>query len=62
LNILAFAVGANLWLSEWSNESAETFASTRDYFLAVYGGLGVGQGDFHIDFLQLVASSGIIVI
>lgn len=41
-------MGANLWLSEWSAQNATQNgtqdAATRDYYLGVYGGLGVMQG------------------
>ncbi|OXA43509.1 multidrug resistance-associated protein 1 [Folsomia candida] len=47
LTFQGFAVGANLWLSEWSAQNATQNgtqdAATRDYYLGVYGGLGVMQ-------------------
>ncbi|ODM95243.1 Multidrug resistance-associated protein 1 [Orchesella cincta] len=41
----AFAVGANLWLSDWSSRPpGNGTESNTGLFLGVYGGLGVGQG------------------
>ena len=39
-----FTVGANLWLSVWSeDEEASTDASKRNLYLGVYGALGLLQ-------------------
>ncbi|KAL7635871.1 UNVERIFIED_CONTAM: hypothetical protein RMT77_013688 [Armadillidium vulgare] len=38
-----FAVGSNVWLSKWSEDSNSTVPSVRNKYLGVYGGLGVLQ-------------------
>lgn len=42
-----FAVGANLWLSDWTSlpiVNGTQDASERNFYLAIYGVLGVMQG------------------
>lgn len=54
LNIVfqVFAVGSSIWLSKWSSDSSLVVNGTqdtskRDMYLAVYAGLGLGQGKFY---------------
>lgn len=47
LNIVyqAFSIGSNMWLSKWSNDkSAANDTDTRNMYLGVYAGFGLGQG------------------
>lgn len=42
-----FAVGANLWLSEWTNlpiVNGTQDAGRRNFYLGIYGALGFSQG------------------
>ena len=44
-----FTVGANLWLSVWSeDQEASTDASKRNLYLGVYGALGLLQVSFFV--------------
>ena len=42
-----FIIGTSIWLAMWSEqgESGVQDAHSRDVFLGVYGGLGIGQGE-----------------
>lgn len=50
MNVLfqVFSIGANFWLNLWTiqNEKSNDTSSseTRDLYLGVYGGFGIGQG------------------
>lgn len=47
LNIVyqAFSIGSNMWLSKWSNDkNAANDTDTRNMYLGVYAGFGLGQG------------------
>ena len=44
IGFLASAVGANLWLSEWSQDvNTSAIPAVRDMYLGVYGAFGLSQ-------------------
>ena len=47
---------SNIWLSKWSsaNFTAEETA-TRDMYLGIYGGLGIGQGESRQKHIHLIS-------
>ncbi|XP_063922484.1 multidrug resistance-associated protein 1 isoform X3 [Zophobas morio] len=45
LNMLfqGFSIGSNVWLGVWADDNV-TDSGTRDFYLGIYGALGLGQG------------------
>lgn len=55
-----FAVLSSLWLTQWSEESEEVQRNSQDYYLGIFGGLGIGQCKLQFNDQNLLFNSYLI--